>query len=169
MCGRRTPARRRHYFFRAPAVRYFNIDSRASASSSGTGGARYGGGRLRAVGAHPSPSAARRAESAIRGPEGLWGGTGGAAAARAWARVGSRAARQRGRASPGLRGGAPEQDPRLPGMRMKLMLTIKFVAGKALSCSSGHIIRARPGCLNRVRVSSGESSLRIASCPLSRV
>lgn len=87
--GRRTPARRRCYFFRSPARRYFNVDPRISASSSGSGGARYGGGRPRAVGAHPPPSAARRAAGAIRGSEGLRGWTGGAAAARVWAGAGA--------------------------------------------------------------------------------
>ncbi|KAL2304922.1 hypothetical protein Nmel_006881, partial [Mimus melanotis] len=130
--------------------------------------ARYGGGRARAVGAHPSPSAARRVASAIRDPEGLWGWAGGAAAVRAWAGAGGRAARLRGRAYSGLRGGAPEQGPRLPGLRMKLTLTINYVAAKALSSSLGErdIIQARLGCLSSVQVSSDGFSLRIASCPL---
>lgn len=81
--------RRRRYFFRALARRYFNVDPRISASSSGSGGARYGGGRARVVGAYPPPSVARRAVSAIQDPEGLWAWAGGAAAARAWAGAGS--------------------------------------------------------------------------------
>lgn len=59
----------------------------------------------------------------------------------------------------------------LPGLQMTLMLSIKYVVAKALSSFLGahDIVQARPGCLNSVQVSSGESSLQIASCPLSRV
>lgn len=87
------------------------------------------------MGLHPPPSVAGRAASAIRDPEGLWRGTGGAAAARAGLESGAEL--------PGREAGPPQASALgLPGLRMKLMLTIKYVAAKmlnakALSCSSG--------------------------------